>query len=100
METIAVLIEPAGLSDAPAILDLQKLAYQSEAALYDDYIIPPLMQRLESMQADFQRQTILKATLDRRIVFSLKNGGSNHSGASGEKNYLNNNAGSDSGDFQ
>ncbi len=72
MEPYTILIEPAVLSDAPAILDLQKLAYQSEAALYDDYTIPPLMQRLEGIKDDFLRQTILKAAMDGRIIGSVR----------------------------
>lgn len=36
--------------DAAAILALQKLAYQSEARLYDDYSLPPLTQTLPEMQ--------------------------------------------------
>jgi ribosomal protein S18 acetylase RimI-like enzyme len=63
-----VLIQPAVLADAPAILDLQHLAYQSEAALNDDYTIPPLMQTLPELEADFQRQFYLKATRDGTIV--------------------------------
>ena len=34
----------ADLADAAAILELQKRAYQQEAALYDDWTIPPLTQ--------------------------------------------------------
>jgi N-acetylglutamate synthase-like GNAT family acetyltransferase len=67
-----MLIETANIRDAQAILDLQKLAYQSEAAIWNDYTIPPLMQSLEEMEQDFQKQTILKATLDGRIVGSVR----------------------------
>jgi hypothetical protein len=35
-------ISPAAVDDAEAILALQRLAYQSEAAIYDDFTIPPL----------------------------------------------------------
>jgi ribosomal protein S18 acetylase RimI-like enzyme len=72
MSQLDIPIEPAALDDAPAILLLQKLAYHSEAALYDDYTIPPLTQSLESMQADFHRQMILKAALDGEIVGSVR----------------------------
>ena len=55
-------ILPATIADADEILALQKLAYASEAALYDDESLPPLTQTLEQMQAEFDRQVVLKAT--------------------------------------
>jgi 2-aminoadipate transaminase len=42
-------IDRATVEDAKEILDLQKLAYQSEAEIYNDYTIPPLTQTLEEM---------------------------------------------------
>jgi len=65
-------ITAALLTDAPAILDLQKLAYQSEAALNDDYTIPPLTQTLPELEADFQRQVYLKAARDDTIVGAVR----------------------------
>lgn len=65
-------IELASIRDARAILDLQKLAYQSEAALYHDYTIPPLTQSLEEMQADFQDNLFLKASDERKIIGSVR----------------------------
>ena len=69
---IAMLIEVANAKDAQAILDLQKLAYQSEAAITGDYTIPPLVQSLEQMEQDFQKQVVLKATVDGKIVGSVR----------------------------
>ena len=54
------------------ILQLQKLAYQSEAAIYNDYTIPPLMQSLEEMVSDIQKQTVLKVTIGGKIVGSVR----------------------------
>jgi len=54
-------IERAGLTDAQAILDLQKLAYLQEAAIYDDYTIAPLHQTLAEMEEDLRQQVVLKA---------------------------------------
>jgi len=65
-------IQPASLADAPAILELQRLAYQSEAALYDDYTIAPLTQTLAELEADFQQQFYLKAMLDGTIVGAIR----------------------------
>ena len=67
-----MLIETADVDDAREILDLQKLAYQSEAAIHDDYTIPPLTQSLEEMEQDFQKQLFLKAVVDGRIVGSVR----------------------------
>ena len=72
MRRAEVTIQRADNRDAQEILDLQKLAYQSEAAIYDDYTIPPLTQTLEEITADFERQVFLKATLDGRIVGSVR----------------------------
>jgi hypothetical protein len=44
-----MIIEPASIEDASEILTLQKLCYQSEAEIYNDYNIPPLIQALEEM---------------------------------------------------
>ena len=57
-------VERAAPEDAAHILGLQRLAYQSEARLYDDWNLPPLVQTLESLQAEFANSVILKA-LDR-----------------------------------
>ncbi|MBN1429934.1 MAG: GNAT family N-acetyltransferase [Anaerolineae bacterium] len=67
-----MLIEIADVKDAQVILDLQKLAYQSEAAITGDYTIPPLTQSLEEMEQDFRKQVVLKATIDGRIVGSVR----------------------------
>jgi GNAT superfamily N-acetyltransferase len=70
--SLEVRIEPASVEDAAEILDLQKLAYQSEAALHDEYRIPPLTQTLADMQAEFGRQVVLKASAGGRIVGSVR----------------------------
>ncbi len=56
-----ILIETAGRKDAEAILQLQRLAYQSEAELYQDWTIPPLTETLAELLAEFDRQLFLKA---------------------------------------
>jgi len=47
--------------DLAAILALQKLCYLQEAAIYDDYDIPPLLQTMESIIIDFEQNVFLKA---------------------------------------
>jgi ribosomal protein S18 acetylase RimI-like enzyme len=65
-------LAPAQLADAPVVLALQHLAYQSEAALNDDYTIPPLTQTLSELEADFQRQFYLKALSAGTIVGAVR----------------------------
>ncbi|MGH2613335.1 MAG: GNAT family N-acetyltransferase [Rhabdochlamydiaceae bacterium] len=66
------IIEKATVSDAEEILLLQKLAYKSEGEIYDDLSIPPLTQTLQSMQDEFRRQIFLKATVDEKIIGSVR----------------------------
>jgi ribosomal protein S18 acetylase RimI-like enzyme len=65
-------VKLAVVADAPAILELQKLCYQTEAALNDDYSIPPLHQTLESMREEFEKKVVLKAVESGRIVGSIR----------------------------
>ena len=68
----AFSIVEALFEDAPAILALQRLAFESEAQLYNDWTIPPLTQTLESLQAEFQSSTVLKASRLGQIVGSVR----------------------------
>ena len=47
-------IERAVIEDAPGIMALQKLAYRSEAQIYNDFSIQPLMQTMEDLKGEFQ----------------------------------------------
>ncbi|PKN07698.1 MAG: GNAT family N-acetyltransferase [Deltaproteobacteria bacterium HGW-Deltaproteobacteria-8] len=67
-------IMPADLADAEAILALQRLAYQSEARLYDDWGIPPLTQTLEDLRAEFPTHLVLKAMSGAALVGSVRAG--------------------------
>jgi ribosomal protein S18 acetylase RimI-like enzyme len=67
-----LIITLAQLDDAPVILDLQRLAYQSEAALNDDFTIPPLTQTLPEIETDFQQQVYLKAVRAGTIVGAVR----------------------------
>lgn len=62
----------ADQADAAAILDLQKLAYRSEAVLCNDYSIPPLVQTLDELLLEFQSKTVIKATEGNRIIGSVR----------------------------
>lgn len=50
----------AELEDLKEILELQYLAYQSEARLHNNYSIQPLVQILEEVEQEYQKGTILK----------------------------------------
>jgi ribosomal protein S18 acetylase RimI-like enzyme len=67
-----MMIERATVSDAGEILSLQKLAYRSEAEIYDDFSIPPLLQSLEEIKKDFESQIFLKATVNGKIRGSVR----------------------------
>lgn len=55
------MIEKAQKYDCEEILELQYLAYQSEAKLFGNMDIPPLKQTVEEVYDEFEKGTILKA---------------------------------------
>lgn len=66
-------ITQAKREDLREILDLQYLAYQSEAEIYNDHNIPPLKQTLEEVGSEFDKGVILKATDDNgNIIGSVR----------------------------
>jgi ribosomal protein S18 acetylase RimI-like enzyme len=69
---ISVVITQATIVDAAEILALQKLAYQSEAAIYQDYTMPPLMQTLGEIIAEMQSRLFLKAVADGALRGSVR----------------------------
>ena len=78
-----VSIGDATLEDAEAILALQRVAYQQEAALYDAFDIPPLTQTLPEIQSTFASHRFLKAVSGDAIVGSVRaslDGGTCHVG--------------------
>lgn len=65
-------ITHAQIEDAEEILALQKLAYQSEAAIYNDWSIPPLTESLEEIREEFSKSTFLKLTASDKIIGSVR----------------------------
>jgi len=65
-------ITHAQIEDAQEILELQKLAYQSEATIYNDWFIPPLTETLEEVKEEFSKSTILKLAADGKIIGSVR----------------------------
>jgi GNAT superfamily N-acetyltransferase len=65
-------VEIASIDDLTEILELQIRAYQSEAAIYNDYSIEPLIETPLGLQEQFKHKTFLKAVLDGKIVGSAR----------------------------
>lgn len=65
-------VDIAARGDLEEILKLQKLAYKSEAAIYNDYGIAPLTQTLEELQNEAKKCIVLKVVEDRKIVGSVR----------------------------
>jgi phosphoribosylanthranilate isomerase len=71
-ESDPIQIEIARKEDLVEILALQKLAYQSEAALNQDYNIPPLTQTHAGIVREFHQKVFLKAVKKGEIVGSVR----------------------------
>ena len=68
-----MIIKKANFSDLEGILDLQKLAYISEAKLYEDYSIEPLKQTIKDIQKEYENGIILKTlNNDFNIIGSIR----------------------------
>ena len=71
-EETRVKVIPATADDAQEILALQHLAYQTEAALYDDHTLPPFLDAIEDLAARFEDRLFLKALDGERIIGSVR----------------------------
>ena len=67
-----ICIERASVESAEEILELQKIAYVSEAELIDDFTIPPLHQKIDEILSEFKHQIFLKVEFDKKIVGSIR----------------------------
>jgi hypothetical protein len=54
-------VKQASVEDGETILHLQMRDYLSEAEIYNDYGIPPLIQSLNEIKQEFSQQVFLKA---------------------------------------
>lgn len=76
-------IENTKFEDLLEILSLQKLAYQSEAEIYHDFSIPPLIQSQEQIEVEFRQKVFLKVVVKGKIIGSVRgyiDGGTCHIG--------------------
>jgi len=67
-----LIITEAAIEDAQEILELQKLAYRSEAEIYGDFSIAPLTQTLEELKGDFKNMIFLKSVIRNQIIGSVR----------------------------
>jgi ech hydrogenase subunit C len=67
-----IAIERAVADDAPEILALQKIVYQNEAEIYNDFDLTPLKQSLQEMVSEFQTTVFLKAVANGKIIGSVR----------------------------
>ena len=67
-----MIIERANMEDSNQILTLQKLAYISEAQLYNDFSIPPLTETIDKLENDIAQKAVLKVVLENQIIGSVR----------------------------
>lgn len=65
-------IERATAEDAGEILTLQRAAYVTEAQLYGDPFLPPLVETLEQIRKVIETGLVLKATEGARLVGAIR----------------------------
>ena len=65
-------IVPARPVDLEPILRLQKQAYQSEAAIYQDFNIPPLTETLAMLQVEQRHSLVLAAWAEGELVGAVR----------------------------
>lgn len=70
--TKEIIIEKALVENAEEILELQKIAYISEAELIDDFTIPPLNQTIDEILSEFNTNVFFKVELENKIIGSVR----------------------------
>ncbi|MFE4922114.1 GNAT family N-acetyltransferase [Streptomyces sp. NPDC056661] len=69
---MSVIISAATTEDAEQILKLQYLCFQSEAELYGNYRIDPLVQSLESVRDELTANLVFVARLGDEVVGAVR----------------------------
>ena len=67
-----ISITQANLEDLVTILQIQYIAYQSEARIYNDFSIQPLTQTIDEVIAEYHKGVILKAAISGEIIGSVR----------------------------
>lgn len=65
-------VDIAAKGDLAEIMALQKLAYSSEAQIYNNFTIQPLVQTLQSLEEEAAGSIVLKAVENRQITGSVR----------------------------
>ncbi|RFS85238.1 GNAT family N-acetyltransferase [Actinomadura spongiicola] len=79
MSEPTVSIERAGPQDAGELLTVQRAAYVTEAQLYGDPFLPPLVESVEQLRKALAGDAVvLKAVLDGRVVGAVRAQFSDH----------------------
>ena len=71
-ENMPISITKSDLADMEEILQLQYLAYLSEARIHNNFAIQPLTQTLEETIAEYHKCIILKAVQSGEIIGSVR----------------------------
>ena len=67
-----MIISIAEAKDLAQILALQKACFLEDAALYDDFSIPPLTQTPASIEEDFLKEIFFKVEIEGKIIGSVR----------------------------
>lgn len=67
-----IIVTDATVEDAGEILTLQRAAYVTEAQLYGETMLPPLVQSMDELREEFAASTVLKAVIGPRIVGAVR----------------------------
>ena len=65
-------IKQANYEDLKEIFELQKLAFQGQAKIYNDYTITPLIESLDDLQTAFHSHSFLKYVNNGKIIGSVR----------------------------
>ena len=65
-------IVPAMLEDAPALLAMQKIAFEPEARACQAWDIPPLQETVEGLREHIRAATVLKAVEGERLLGAIR----------------------------
>ena len=65
-------IVPATLEDAPALLAMQKIAFEPEARACQAWDIPPLQETVEGLREHIRVATVLKAVEGERLLGAIR----------------------------
>ena len=65
-------IVPATLEDAPALLAMQRIAFEPEARACQAWDIPPLQETVEGVREHIRMATVLKAVEGERLLGAIR----------------------------